>query len=334
MTKCRPYFKCDERVMLALLPQMPVRTGVLMLLAGRENYRQKGATFGGLLEALACPARTLANVLDSMCASGEVVEDGNLYRLAATPIAAPGRPLSRPHRKASSPVSTSVPTTVLSIGKTAEENTVVDAEVTAPDLHDLHDSTEGLSPPCLTHGVGGPPGGDDDQPEGGQIPAATLAGCLPKPDRFRWWSVYKQPAYRDAAARVLRSGPQVWARLLKFPGDTATHALQVAQDLDRYGEDIVLDALDTALGQAKTESGRPAYYRRVLSSLTAPPETQPSAGPPEPGVKRPGWHRAPNGRVWNALEVYDEIVVIEGLAEPLSVWLTQGWTPVPSGGSA
>jgi hypothetical protein len=183
-----PYFKAHEATILALLPQMPVRTAVLVLLAGRENYRRKGASIGALLDSLKCPPRTLQNVLEGMVKAGEVLIDGQTVTLTATPLVASSRPLSRPS----------------SMGKKREKKPVADESDAASDLVDLSDLLEEptTTPPNPPQAGGATEANADAQPV-----AFEPASKRGKQRRTAQGSAPALPA--DLAARP--GVPEAWA---------------------------------------------------------------------------------------------------------------------------
>jgi hypothetical protein len=170
------------------------------------------------------------------------------------------------------------------------------------------------------------PGQTSDVP-----PPATLAAAEMLLDGF-FASPVLTAAQHHRHLDAYRKRREYWLETLPpaFIGAVIRHA--------RFGEGVRRDCF----GAVVTWLERPELARDAIPAAAAALREAnaalrvaiPAATAPEPGVKNPGWHRGTNGRVWNVLEVYDEIAVIEGLAEPLSVWLTQGWQPIPSGGSA
>jgi hypothetical protein len=151
--KVVPYFKTTQAEMQALLPLMPVRVGVLVLLSGRQNYRNKSITLSEIQTSLSCPVNTLLKALGELQREGTITVNGALVSRVATYEPSVGeRPFSRkvekPTKQATKPStapsteSCTASSTTSCTTETEGNNTVLDAFVAPPDVVDLSDLFE------------------------------------------------------------------------------------------------------------------------------------------------------------------------------------------------
>jgi hypothetical protein len=277
-----PYAKVREAELAALLPQMPVRTAVLLVLASRQNYRVKTARVSDLAALLACPELTLHKTLARMQQAGEVsVAAGIVTRLAA-PSRQPGeeavRPLARPtsaangkrpkRRNEATLEPTTEPTLVPTTVETASEKPVLDGTQAKPDvvdLQDLHESTTSSSSVTRMEYRDPPAWRAEDGARTKQLGTDLQPGRIAGIWRYLR-GLHDENTVR--AATILAASKDLFCGVATLPGRVEDNVRIVAQALEKHGLERVMLAWDRSNGK----TSRLNYFQSVVSD-PLPPRT-------------------------------------------------------------